>query len=85
MPNGARVGDTISHGGGIVAGSPNVFDNGIAAARLGDAVVCRVHGAQTISSASPNVFVNGIPRARLGDSISCGATITTASPDTTIN
>lgn len=85
MPQGARLGDAISHGGGIVAGSPNVFDNGIPAARLGDAVVCRIHGSQSISSASPNVFVNGIPRARLGDSISCGATIVSASPNTIIN
>lgn len=85
MPQAARLGDTISHGGDIVAGSPDTFCNGIPVARLGDAVVCQIHGSQFISSASPNVFANGIPRARLGDSISCGATITSASPDTVLN
>lgn len=85
MPNAARLGDTISHGGAIVEGSPNTVDNGIPVARLGDAVICDIHGGQVISSASPDCFVNGIPRARFGDSISCGAIIVSASPDTVVN
>lgn len=81
MPQAARVGDEISHGGNIVAGSPNVFINGPASARVGDAVLCDIHGSQTVASGSTTVFVNGPAKARVGDSISCGATIVTGSPD----
>jgi uncharacterized Zn-binding protein involved in type VI secretion len=81
MPQVARVTDTISHGGTIVSGSPSCFCNGLAIARLGDAVMCDLHGAQTITSASGSVFANGIGIARVGDSVSCGAVISSGSPD----
>lgn len=77
----ARVGDSISHGGGIIQGSPNVFTNGIPTARLGDAVECAIHGLQTITSASTTVRANSKGVARIGDSISCGAVITSGSPN----
>jgi uncharacterized Zn-binding protein involved in type VI secretion len=80
----ARVTDTISHGGPIVSGSPNVLCNGLAVARLGDEVICAIHGQQSITSGSSDVLTNGIPTARVGDSISCGATIVSGSPDTII-
>src|SRR6185312_3383657 len=76
----ARVGDPITHGGSVTAGSPTVKANGLAVARVGDAVNCAVHGAQTITGtgASTAVKANGIGIARLGTSISCGATISAA-------
>ena len=75
----ARIGDQISHGGSITQGSLTVFTNSIGVARLGDAVHCNIHGAQTISSASLTVFANSKGVARVGDSVSCGATITIGS------
>lgn len=81
-PACARVGDAISHGGAITSGSPNVFVNVLAVARLGDSVTCDIHGSQTITSASLISRANFLGIARVGDSVSCGATITTGSPNT---
>lgn len=80
-PACARVTDTISHGGAITSGSPNVFANFLAVARFGDSVTCDIHGSQTISSASAISKANFLGIARVGDSISCGATITSGSPN----
>jgi uncharacterized Zn-binding protein involved in type VI secretion len=84
VPQAARIGDAISHGGAIVAGSPNVFIEGPASARVGDAVLCAIHGSQVIVSGSTTVFVNGPQKARLGDSVSCGATIVAGAPRTLV-
>ncbi|WP_088893215.1 PAAR domain-containing protein [Leptolyngbya ohadii] len=81
MPRVARIGDTISHGGNIIGGSPDCYCNGQQVGRLGDPVLCFAHGVQAISSASSTTFANGIGVARLGDSITCGAVISSASPD----
>jgi uncharacterized Zn-binding protein involved in type VI secretion len=81
MPAKARLGDPISHGGGITEGSQDTLTNLQPAARLGDAVYCAQHQEQTISSASTDVFIDDRGAARVGDSISCGATITGGSPD----
>lgn len=78
----ARVGDTIDHGGGIIDGSPTVRVNSIKVARLGDPVMCAIHGLQAIASASTTVKANGIGVARLDDSITCGAIIVSASTNT---
>ena len=100
MPASARVTDEhrgiCGHGapccphsvvGTIVQGSPDTNINGLAAARLNDAVVhnCPHCGTGYVSSASGTVNINGIPAARLGDSVTYpggGGTITTASGDT---
>lgn len=79
MPQCARIGDSISHGGTIIEGSDNVFAEGLGVARVGDKVYCSKHKLQTIVSGSSSVFTNGRGTARVGDSISCGATITTRS------
>ncbi len=71
----ARIGDAISHGGQITSASPDCFGDNRKIARLGDTVICAIHGTQTIITASNNLFCNGIPVARQGDQISCGATI----------
>ena len=80
----ARVGDAISHGGVIIAGSPNVFVEGPPSARMGDAVMCANHGSQVIVSGSVTVLVNGPQKARMGDMISCGATIVAGAPRTIV-
>jgi len=81
----ARINDTISHGGTIVEGSPDVTANGRRVARLGDKVECQQHGTQTITSASDDVRANGKKIARLNDTVSCGATITSASNNVFVN
>jgi uncharacterized Zn-binding protein involved in type VI secretion len=80
----ARIGDSISHGGSITEGSTDVLTNGAGQARVGDAVTCTLHGAQTITDGSSTVFVNGRKAARVGDPISCGAVIISGSADVSI-
>ena len=77
----ARIGDTLSHGGNVIQGSPNWRCNGIPIARVTDAVLCAIHGAQTITTGSPDWRVNGLAMARVGSLCSCGATITSGSPN----
>lgn len=81
MPAIARVGDPISHGGAITGHSPDVTVDGIFAARQNDAVLCALHGAQTIVAGAPSATVDGVALARVGDPISCGAVISGGSPD----
>ena len=82
MPQLARLGDAISHGGAIIEGSGDVHCNGIPVARIGDAAICVIHGAVTIVSGSATVRANGRGVARIGDATSCGATIVSGSADT---
>jgi uncharacterized Zn-binding protein involved in type VI secretion len=81
MPQVARIGDSIDHGGTIIEGSPDCNCNGLAIARVGDAVICDIHGAQTITSGIDSVPVNGQAIAVVGSSVSCGAVVATGSPD----
>ena len=73
MAQAAYITTGLSHGGSVIEGSPNVFVNGKAIARLGDAASCSLHGLTQISSASTITTVNGLPVARLGDTCACGA------------
>lgn len=75
----ARAGDTISHGGSIISGSPKVFADGLPVARIGDPAVCNQHGAVTIITGSSKVLADGVGVARINDKLSCGATIVTGS------
>ncbi|EGQ8022446.1 PAAR domain-containing protein [Vibrio vulnificus] len=69
-----KTGKVPHVGGPIVNGSPNVFIEGLPAAREGDSIVC-VGPADSISGGSSSVFINGKPAARLGDSSSHGGVI----------
>ncbi|EGU37715.1 PAAR domain-containing protein [Vibrio scophthalmi] len=58
MPKAARIGDIASAHGcfpltPIIAGSGDVFINGIPAARLGDAIGC----GGTVATGSPDVTI----------------------------
>lgn len=59
-----------------VAGSGNVFTNGLATHRLGDGYenhsCISVHDS-VLSQGSASVFVNGLPIGRIGDTIACGS------------
>lgn len=74
MPGVTRKG-TDSAGGSLAAGSPNVFVDGAAAVRIGDAVTGHgdaPHNSPTMSAGSGSVFVNGIGVCRAGDAATCG-------------
>ena len=84
MPGITRVGDSCTGHDDCdprqsTSGSPNVFVNGIAVHRNGDAwsVHCD-HDGELVSSSS-TVFINGVGCGRIGDSISCGSTVATGS------
>jgi uncharacterized Zn-binding protein involved in type VI secretion len=80
-----RVGDPGSHGGSIITGAPDFFDDGKAVARLNDSYACPIHGVQPIIQASPDYFCNGRGVVRHGDQAACGATMIGQSPTTWIN
>lgn len=74
MPGIVRKG-TDAAGGSLVAGSGNVFVNGSAAVRVGDAIAGHgkpPHAAPVMAAGSGNVFVNNIPVCRAGDPGTCG-------------
>ncbi|MGE0788171.1 MAG: PAAR domain-containing protein [Sandaracinaceae bacterium] len=71
MTEAARRDDTVSHGGKIVTGSPDVLTEGLASARLLDLVKCEVHGVAVIAQTSKTVLVNGRGFARKGDGCLC--------------
>lgn len=76
----ARLGDTTSHGGAIVAGAPTVLIGGKPAARQGDMHTCplvnpgvppppHVGGPATLGS--PTVLICGQMALRMGDMMTC--------------
>jgi len=85
MPKVCRIGDTGTHPGRIVTGSPDTFLNGQALARVGDIYDCQLggsddeppHGPNPIVTGSPKYFVNGRAVARIGDKTQCGCVLTT--------
>lgn len=84
MGNTQRVGDSSTHGGATVSGSPTTHADGIPVARVGDPFSCPIHGMQVHVAGSPTTHADGIPICRVGDAISCGASCTGASPTTTV-
>ena len=74
MPGVVRKG-VDSAGGVLTAGSGNVFVDGAAAVRVGDAVAGHgdaPHDSPTMAVGSSTVFVNGIAVCRAGDTATCG-------------
>ncbi|NDV88800.1 PaaR repeat-containing protein [Aurantimonas aggregata] len=69
------------------AASPNVFVNGIALHRQGDAwnahtcpQIPETH-ASVLAAGSPTVFCNGKQAARTGDPVACGSAAAGGSPN----
>ncbi len=92
MPPAARITDMHTcpeatpepHvGGPIISGSPNVFINGLPAARVGDPLTC-VGPPDVIANGSTGVFINGLPAARIGDLTAHGGVIIGGSPNVII-
>ncbi len=76
----ARLGDTTSHGGAIVAGEPTVMIGGAPAARMGDMHTCPMqtpgtppipHVGGPITLGSMTVMIAKKPAARVGDMCTC--------------
>lgn len=86
MPSVCRIGDICNGHPNVpprpcIEGSPNVFANGLAVHRQGDAWDIHGNHGGVLSSGSSTVFVNGKELGRVGDPISCGTTVATGSPD----
>ncbi len=76
----ARIGDTTSHGGAIVAGAPTVLIGGKLAARANDMHTCPMmnpgvppppHVGGPVLLGSPTVLICGQMAARMGDMTQC--------------
>jgi uncharacterized Zn-binding protein involved in type VI secretion len=69
-----RVGDSTTHGGKVLTGSPNTFYGKAPIARVGDLVSCpKCEGEHRIVSGASRTFDHQKPIARDGDLVSCGA------------
>ena len=89
MPPAARITDmhtcplttgTVPHvGGPVSAGAPTVLIGGLAAARLGDPLVC-AGPPDAIAKGSITVIIAGQPAARLGDMTAHGGVISVGLP-----
>lgn len=90
MPAVTRLGDLCTGHGcwpprPNVGASENVFVDGIAAHRQGDAwaahtcpSIPETHGS-VLASGSPTVFCNGVQLGRIGDPVACGSAVATGS------
>ena len=67
----AALGDVAAHGGAIATGSSNVLIGGRPAPRVGDTIMCPLHGPGVVSLGSFTVLINGMPAARMGDITGC--------------
>jgi uncharacterized Zn-binding protein involved in type VI secretion len=68
-------------GGPVTIGSTNVLIGGMAAARVGDMLMCPPVGpTDSITSGSPTVLINSMPAARLGDPTAHGGVIVVGCP-----
>ncbi|WP_041785148.1 PAAR domain-containing protein [Rhodospirillum centenum] len=92
MPAVTRLGD-ICTGHGCwpprpsASASPDVFVNGIAVHRQGDAwaahtcpSIPETH-ASVLAAGSSSVYVNGRQIGRIGDPVACGSSVATGSPN----
>lgn len=71
----ARLGDTSSHGGAIVTAASKTVVEGAPVARVGDLLLCPLHGLNAIVTGSPKFFCEGAEVARGGSLCACGAAI----------
>lgn len=69
------VGDTTSHGGVVMTGSPHDQVNGRRIACLGDEVHCPQHGVNRIVEGDTSTLLDGRPIALEGHRTQCGSTL----------
>lgn len=90
MPAVSRLGDTCTGHGAwpprpSTGASANVFVDGIAAHRQGDAWASHCNPtpschASVLAAGSASVFANGKQLARIGDPVACGSAVAQGSP-----
>lgn len=68
-------GDLTTHAGVVVGCSSESDVHGSGIARVGDLVVCPVHGPTVITTGDDDYVVGGQAAAREGDFTSCGAVL----------
>lgn len=80
-----REGDTTSHGGRVLACSPENKSDGVAIALLGDKVSCPKCGGvyPIVGVKNLGVTFDGRPVASEGDTTACGATLISSQNNTT--
>lgn len=75
MSNDARITDTSTHGGSIITGAAKMIVEGQPTARIGDILLCPIHGPQPLVTGSARMVVEGSLTSRIGDLAACGAVI----------
>lgn len=79
------VGDRLSHGGSVVSGTSSSDIHGKPIARVGDRVVCAVHGTNSIATGDSTLMFDGQAVARHGDKTACGAMLISSQQVTTVD
>jgi uncharacterized Zn-binding protein involved in type VI secretion len=69
------VGDTTTHGGKVITGSPDDQIDGKAIARKGDLVECPEHGVNPIIEGDDSFMVGDKPAALEGHHAACGCAL----------
>jgi uncharacterized Zn-binding protein involved in type VI secretion len=69
------LGDKTTHGGNVIGCSPISKVAGVGIARVGDAVICPLHGSTLITTGDATLVLQGQDAARLGDLTTCGASL----------
>lgn len=70
-----RLGDPTSHGGAVITASMTHTIGGIGIARLGDRLVCPIHGVNMIVEGAPTYLIGGRMVALHGHHGACGCTL----------
>lgn len=70
-----RLGDPTSHGGSVITASMTHTIGGIGIARMGDQLVCPMHGVNMIVEGTANYLIGGRMVALHGHRGACGCTL----------
>lgn len=85
MPLIIRLGDTSTHGGFVITSASKSYAEGALIARIGDTLLCPIHGPSSIVEGSPNSLCEGSQIARQGDATDCGAALISGAVKTVVN
>lgn len=69
------VGDKTTHGGVAVTGTDSFTWHGLAALKVGDEVVCPIHGKNKIAEGNTRHTWHGIPMSYEGHKTECGSAL----------
>lgn len=69
----------------MITSAQNTHAEGPKVARLGDTLMCPLHGPQPIVTASTDTITEGKGTARHGDIAACGASLISGASKTVVN